>query len=322
MKSVKRRLFWILAMLIGIPLIWFISIVWMTDPPIITGQVIRDIEYKPGLTLDVYTPTKATKGATPVVLYIHGGAWIIGSKEALNFNRFNEAINNLRDSGYSIVSIDYTLASTEQPPFPICLEDASDALAWVIKEAESRGWDIQNIGLFGESAGAHIAMMLAYAGPETFNQTCSNVPLRYVLDIYGPNQLEGIFRMPAAESYYSFLEQLPTPISSRIDLAQSIFGFDPEQDTLRAQRYMALYSPIRYCNEMAPPTLIIQGDQDHLVPVDQSIALHHLLDSLQVENQMLILPDVDHGFIGATTDQKKEVQHLITEFILRHRFLH
>ncbi len=315
MSPRKKRLLWILAVVTGIPLIWFIAVVWVTDPPIITGQVIRDVEYKPDLFLDIYTPTTVIKGKTPVVLFIHGGAWIVGTKESINFNRINEAINNLRDSGYTIVSMDYTLASVDQPPFPVCLEDAADALAWVVREAETRGWDNNNIGLFGESAGAHIAMMLAYAGPSLFNQDCPEVTLRYVVDIYGPNQLDGIFTMPTAESYYALLNQLPTTISSRIDLTRSIFGFDPDQDTLRARRYMDIYSPYDYCHASVPPTLIIQGDQDHLVPVQQSILLKARLDSLQVDNDMLILKGVDHGFIGATNDQKAEVQKRIQYFI-------
>ncbi|MCF8237803.1 MAG: alpha/beta hydrolase [Saprospiraceae bacterium] len=316
----KKRLFWTLSALIGIPVIWFITVVWVTDPPIITGQVIRDVEYKPGLSLDIYTPTQLVEEKTPVVLFIHGGAWIVGTKEAINYNRFNEAINNLRDAGYTIISIDYTLGSADQSPFPACLNDAADALAWVVSEAEHRGWDVQNIGLFGESAGAQIALMLAYCGPSNFNRACPDVNVRYVLDIYGPNQLEGIFKMPTAESYYSLLAQLPTPISSRIDLSHSIFGFDPEQDSLRAQRYMDLYSPYNYCHSSTPPTLIIQGDEDHLVPVQQSISLKARLDSLGVENEMMILKGVDHGFIGASPEQKEEVQKKIESFVRRHRF--
>ncbi len=319
MTPLKKRLLWILFIVTGIPVIWFGTVVLVTDPPIITGQVIRDVEYKPGLSLDIYTPTTAIQGRSPVALYIHGGAWIVGTKESINFNRVNEAINNLRASGYTIISMDYTLARPNTPPFPACLEDVADALAWVVREAELRDWDTNNIGLIGESAGAHIAMMLAYAGPESFNQDCPEVDLRYVVDIYGPNQLDGIFTMPTAESYYALLEHLPTPISSRIDLTRSIFGFDPDQDTLRARRYMDLYSPYNYCHSSVPPTLIIQGDLDRLVPVRQSLTLKARLDSLSVYNEMLILKDVDHGFIGASAEQKTEIQELILSFIQRNR---
>jgi len=319
MTPPRKRLLWLLSFLIGTPLIWFVAVVWVTDPPIITGEVIRDIPYKPGLTLDIYAPTVRTEGPVPVVVFIHGGAWIVGMKESINFNRVNGSINALRQAGYSIISIDYTLASSDRPPFPACLEDAADALAWVVREAPSRGWDLENIGLFGESAGAHIAMMLAYAGPESFAPDCPDFPIRYVVDIYGPNQLEGIYSMPMAETYHAFMEELPTSISSRIDLRNAIFGFNPEQDTLRAQRYMELYSPYLYVHPGVPPTLIIQGDQDHLVPVVQSTALHERLDSLGVENEILILAGVDHGFIGATSEEKEKIQHMIVSFITSHR---
>src|SRR5687767_14074552 len=61
------------------------------DAPIITGNVTRNVEYKDGLKLDVYAPTRQVYDKTPVVLYIHGGAWIAGAKEGINFNRFNQA---------------------------------------------------------------------------------------------------------------------------------------------------------------------------------------------------------------------------------------
>lgn len=322
MKPIQKRLLWVLIITLGIPMIWFGTVVVITDPPIITGEVIRDVPYKPGLTLDIYTPTVPTDGPSPVVLFIHGGAWITGMKESINFNRVNGSVNALRDSGYTVISIDYTLASAERPPFPACLEDAADALNWVANQAGSRGWDAENIGLFGESAGAHIALMLAYADPATFAPDCVDIPIRYVVDVYGPNQLEGIYRMPTAATYNAFMEQLPTSISSRLDLANAIFGFDPQQDTLRARRYMAEYSPFNYVHEHVPPTLIIQGDEDHLVPVDQSLALHTRLDSLGVDNEILILPEVDHGFIGASDEEKDQVQKRIVAFILRHHYDH
>src|SRR5689334_237454 len=107
----KRWIFLLLLLIFAVAFLFALSyFVVSNGAPIITGKVIRNIEYKPGLKLDVYTPTKQVYDKTPVVIYIHGGAWISGLKEGLNFNRFNQAANHLREAGYAIVSINYTLA--------------------------------------------------------------------------------------------------------------------------------------------------------------------------------------------------------------------
>jgi acetyl esterase/lipase len=288
------------------------------DAPIITGDVLRNIEYKPGLKLDVYTPTRQVYEKTPVVIYIHGGAWIAGFKEGLNFNRFNQAANDLRESGYAIVSISYTLAQSNQSPFPACIEDAVDAVIWVYTHAPDHNFDINNVGLFGESAGAHLAMMVAYGHPTLYLRDYPQVRFNYVVDIYGPNRLKNIYHAPAIDTLYAALGKLPDRFQSHLDLAKYIFGFDPKQDTARATQIMETYSPYNYVTPAAPPTLLIQGDSDRVVPLEQSITLRAKLDSLGVENEMHIIEGADHAFAKATAEQKSELQKWIVGFVQRH----
>jgi acetyl esterase/lipase len=288
------------------------------DAPIVTGSITRNIEYKPGLRLDVYAPTQQRYNKTPVVLYIHGGAWIGGMKEGLNFNRFNQTANDLRASGYAIVSINYTLAETNQSPFPTCIEDAADAVAWIHENATAYNFDLSNVGLFGESAGAHIAMMIAYNHASYTLKEYPQARFNYVVDIYGPNQLQNIYHAPTIDTLYSKLAQLPDRLQSHLDVAKYIFGFDPKQDSVRAQKMMEEYSPYNYLTSSAPPTLIIQGDKDRVVPLDQSITLLAKLDSLGVENEIHIVNGADHGFIKATPEQKLTQQKWVVKFIQRH----
>ncbi len=288
------------------------------DAPIIAGQVIRNVEYKPGFKLDIYAPTQQVYEKTPVVIYIHGGAWISGIKEGLNFNRFNQAANALRESGFALVSINYTLAHTNKSPFPACINDAVDAVKWVHQNAALYNFDIDNVGLFGESAGAHIAMMVAYGDQISYSNDKPPVHFNYVLDIYGPNQLMGVYHTPTVDTLYSFLGKLPSRVQARLDIAKYIFGFDPKQDSIRAWQTMEKYSPYNLLTKSAPPTLIIHGDHDRIVPIDQSITLRHKLDSLHIENEMHIVKGADHAFVKATSAQKIELQQWIVEFIKRH----
>lgn len=288
------------------------------DAPIITGQVIRNVEYKPGFKLDIYAPTKQVYERAPVVIYIHGGAWISGIKEGLNFNRFNQAANELRESGYAIVSINYTLAHSDQSPFPDCINDAIDAVIWIHNNTTLYNFDTNNVGLFGESAGAHIAMMVAYGNRIQYSKDKAPVQFNYVLDIYGPNQLTGVYHTPTVDTLYSVLGKFPSRIQARLDIAKYIFGFDPKQDSIRAMDMMEKYSPYNLITKSAPPTLIIHGDQDRIVPIDQSISLQSRLDSLGVENEFHIVKGADHAFVKATPEQKTELQKWIVDFIKNH----
>ena len=67
--------------------------------PALYGKVHYNIQYNDKQTLDVYLPTKEVYDLRPVLLYIHGGAWVSGYKEVMNADRFNGAINDLRENG-------------------------------------------------------------------------------------------------------------------------------------------------------------------------------------------------------------------------------
>jgi acetyl esterase/lipase len=314
MKKRWKFLLSILA-LVAAGLFAFGYFIIANDAPIITGKVIRNVEYKPGLKLDIYTPTQQVYDKAPVVIYIHGGAWISGLKEGLNFNRFNQAANELRNAGYAIISINYTLAKSNQSPFPTCIDDAVDAVRWIHQNADAHQFDVNNVGLFGESAGAHIAMMTAYAN---YFKDSPQIHFNYVVDVYGPNQLTGVYHTPTVDTLYSVLAKLPDHLQSRLDIAKYIFGFDPKQDSVRAIEMMNTFSPYNLITSSAPATLIIHGDSDRIVPIVQSTTLHAKLDSLGVENEIHIVKGVDHAFAKATHEQKSELQKWIVAFIEQH----
>jgi acetyl esterase/lipase len=280
------------------------------DAPIVVGNVVRNIEYKPGLKLDIYQPTTKVYEQTPVIVYVHGGAWIVGFKESLNFNRFNQAINTLRKSGYAIVSVDYTLAQPNKSPFPDCVKDASDAVSWLTQNSTLYNFDVHNIGLFGESAGAHIAMMVAYSQ--------DSVKFNYVVDIYGPNQLAGVLHSPIIDTLGSMVGKFPASYRPRLSPEKYIFGLDPKQDSVDVAQMVQAYSPYNFLTSSVPPTLIIQGDCDRIVPLSQSTSLQTKLDSLGVENDIHIVKGADHLFAKATRQQKLELQKRIVDFIWRH----
>src|SRR5688572_23429490 len=280
------------------------------EAPIVVGNVVRNIEYKPGLKLDIYQPTTKVYERTPVIVYVHGGAWITGFKESLNFNRFNHAFNTLRESGYAIVSVNYTLAQPNKSPFPDCIKDASDAVFWLTQNSALYNFDVDNIGLFGESAGAQIAMMVAYSQ--------DSVKFNYVVDIYGPNQLAGVLHTPIIDTLNSLVGKLPDSYRPSLSPEKYIFGLDPKQDSVAVTQLVQAYSPYSYLTSAVPPTLIIQGDCDRIVPLSQSTSLQTRLDSLGVECDIHIVKGADHLFAKASPQQKLELQKKVVDFIRKH----
>jgi len=294
-----------------------VSFFFFNDAPILFGEVIYGVEYKENLTLDIYQPTQPIYSKAPVIVFFHGGAWVMGRKEAINVNRFHGAINTLREQGFALISVEYSLASQGRSPFPYCIEDAFDALDWLEQNADSHGLDMGNVGVMGESAGAQIAMMLAYTSAKE-NFPRATISPQYVVDIYGPTDLQGLYEMPLVDSLDQYLTKVPDAIRKKVDIAHYLFGFDPQADSTQTVKFAQQYSPIHHLSKNAPPTLIIHGNKDRVVPVEQSYALHQKLNDLQVDAELHIVDGMDHALGNATPEQKLAVQKWIVAFIEKH----
>ena len=303
-------------------LIWIVFFFVKNEAPFISGEILYNKEYKPGQYLDVYRPTKQVYKRSPVILFIHGGGWVIGFKESINNNRVNGAVNALRDKGYTVISADYTLAKKGESPFPSCILDIADALAWTRDHADTFHLDMENLGLMGESAGAHIAMMVAFPESTDFGLPNNLPKINFLIDIYGPSDLNGIYQSELARSLDQMTNKLPDAMKSTFEISQYIFGFDPTTDSLKARTILDTYSPMNYIHPGIPPVLIIHGKKDQVVPISQSIELHYALDSSGVQNELQILDSVDHGFIFATGGQMQLIQDWITTFVEEHYIDH
>lgn len=287
------------------------------EAPILKGEIECSINYKKDLQLDVYLPTKKVYDKTPVLIYFHGGAWIVGSKISINNARFNKAFNELREKGYAIVSPDYTLGGYGHSPFHHCVPDAFDAVAWVEENMDTFQFDEKNIGVIGESAGGHLALMTAFADAENFESKVE-IPLQYVVDVYGPTDLHTLYQDQSfiMDSIKKYTAGLPMKMQKRFDLNQYLFGFDPAKDTTKAQEIESKYSPINYIADKKIPTLIIHGDSDNIVPMTQSEILINQLERHDIPYEFHPLKGVDHAFRDATEAQKEKVQRWILEFVL------
>ena len=288
-----------------------------TDAPVIHGKVYSHIQYNERQNLDLYQPTKQVYDKAPVLVYLHGGFWAIGIKEAINNTRFNGAVNELRDAGFAIVSPEYTKARADRSPFPYCIEDAYETLLWMKHNSEEYGLDMDRIGLLGESAGAHIALMAAYSEASEFGVEEETPKIDYVIDVYGPNDLKKIYQLELLDSIKTIREQFPKEYQDYLDLPKFLLGFDPELDTVRTKKILETYSPYLRVDSEVPPTCFIHGELDIIAPVDQSIALQARLDSVGVQTELHVLKGVNHGFMGASKEQKAMIQQWVVDFVYK-----
>ena len=98
--------------------------------------------------LDVYRP-KGVEGKLPVIISVHGGGWVYGSKEVYQFYCMN-----LAQRGFAVVNFTYRLAPEYH--YPACVEDTNKVVKWVLKHDEEYGFDLNNVFAVGDSAGGQI----------------------------------------------------------------------------------------------------------------------------------------------------------------------
>lgn len=307
---------WILLVLVLAIAVGIYIFFKRTEAPILKGEVELSVNYKDDLKLDIYEPTNQVYTKNPVLVYYHGGAWVSGDKITVNNARFNGAFNALREKGYVVISPTYTLAKFKSSPFPACIADAFDVISWIEKNAEAHNFDTENVGVLGESAGGHLALMVAYADAEKFTKP-HNIDLNYVVAAYPPTDLEKLYvdLKELRETVSESASELPSSLQEYFNIDQYLFGFDVDRDTVKANELAQLYSPVNYLNRHLPNTLIIHGNQDRVVPLSQSELLQAKMKSANKNLQFHILDGVDHAFMNATPEQKNQTQKWIADFV-------
>lgn len=230
-------------------------------------------------TLDLYLPSVSRP--TPVIVWIHGGAFRMGSKA----DRVPLA---MLAQGYAIVAINYRLS--QHAIFPAQIIDCKAAVRWVRAHASQYNFDSTRIIAWGESAGGHLASMLGTTGQMTAWDVGENLDypstVQAVVDFYGPTDF---LQMDS--------QRLPTGMTH--DDADS-----PESELVGGAiqahpAATAQANPITHITPDAPPFLVIHGDNDPLVPYGQSMIF---VDALRQANVPVTFYTVRGGGHGGFSD--------------------
>jgi acetyl esterase/lipase len=250
-------------------------------------RVLRDFPYTtnkptPAQSLDLYLPAGDSPHPLPMVVYIHGGGWLHGDKS--NSQCVQECLA-LAKNGVAAASINYRL--TNVAIWPAQIYDCKAAVRCLRAHARKFNLDPQHIGVWGASAGGHLAAMLGTTngnakleGSEGYNDQPSTV--QAVCDWYGPTDLPAL-KAQVTQAHIG---------RDILSVSSWLIGGSLNSDAATEA------SPVTYANKDAPPFLIMCSDNDTIVPPAQSQELTDALNSKGAKAQLVMVHGYGHDFLG------------------------
>ncbi len=245
--------------------------------------------------LDIYLPADA-KEKLPLVVFIHGGAWVSNDKYA-DMGYMPNTVAAMLNNGIAVASIDYRFVM--EAVFPAILQDCNKAVSFLYDNADKYSLDKNKFALMGFSAGGHLASLMGTSQNNEvsnlyFPNTYRDFKYKAVVDFYGPIDL---VLLPGNEDPKSPEALLigATPLE-RPDLAKAA-------------------SPITYIDKNDPPFLIFHGEKDNIVSNKQSKLFSAWLKYYGVKNELTIVKDAPH--FGTMYDVD-EIKDKVIAFLIQH----
>lgn len=238
----------------------------------------RDIEYalvgEVSLKLDLYLPKQSDP---PLVIYVHGGAWRAGSKSDV-------PILKLLDQGYAIASVDYRLST--QAPFPAQVHDIKAAVRFLRANSVQFKISTKSIAIIGSSAGGHLAALVGVTNGEkdlegnVGGHLDQSSAVHCIVSLYGASNLQTILS-----------QSTEAGIKMRVPALQLLLGGQPTEKPELAKQA----SPVAHLDKQDPPLLLIHGDADPQMPIEQSRELAEAYGVLKLPVQFIIVEGGKHG---------------------------
>lgn len=245
-------------------------------------RYVSELGFRP-VRMDLHLPPA---GPAPAVIFIHGGAWLFGDRDGVGpmyMQDRPDTFTDLAQRGFAVASVDYRMAG--EAVFPAQVHDIAAAHRFLVARAGEVGIDPARIAVWGESAGGHLAMLLAFGQHDrealgSAGAAVSCPPLAALVDWYGVSDL----RVPMGD--------FPLP------------GPSPEERLVGGSlvdnaALVSAASPIDHVTAGAPPTLVVHGTGDSLVPVEGSRALVSALTAVGVTVESVWIDGAEHAWLGS-----------------------
>lgn len=270
----------------------------------IEANVVYNVASGQELKLDVIAP-RTVAAPIPVAIWIHGGGWVSGTKEAALLWAMPFV-----DMGMAIVNVEYRMASAA--PAPAAIEDCRCALRWVVRNAERLKIDPSRIVVAGASAGGHLALMTGMVGAAAgFDRGCPvDEKIRWIGYDKSEPKVAAIINWFGITDVNDMLEDGGNPRGYAIEWVGN------RNDTARIATKA---SPLTYVRAGLPPILTIHGDADTLVPVAHARRLHEALQKAGVPNELIVIPGGGHG--GFNPQQVRDINASMRAFLTKNGVL-
>lgn len=269
------------------------------EPEVVLSPEAADLTYCTmdgvPLKMDLYYPAEP-RPDSQVLVYVHGGSFTSGDKRK---GSGVLDIPAMTSRGYAVAAINYRLMPDH--PFPAEVKDAKCAIRFLRAHAEEYHLRTEKVGIWGGSAGGHLAAMVGLTGGaadlETGQYPEQTSRVDAVVEMFGPTDLS--MRM-------GFLQRL---------LLRRAFGTDDTQSELLRRA-----SPVHYVRPDAPPFLILHGEQDSAVPFEQAQSLYDKLHGAGNAVSLLAVKNANHNFKptgGVIRPSRQEISAAMADFFDR-----
>jgi acetyl esterase/lipase len=259
---------------------------------------LADLQYAEAagqpLKLDLYQPSAPH---APLLVWLHGGRWEVGSKDRM-------PLGGLVERGYAIASLDFRPASRAR--FPGQVHDIKAALRFLRARAPDYGYDATRIGILGESSGGHLAALVGTTNghPELEGSLGEHLGVS--------SEVHAIVSYFGASDLLTILAQsTPYGLGIREPALKTLLGALPNENEALAR----LASPVFQVDTHDPPLLLLHGDQDPQMPINQSHELEGAYERAGLDAKLIVVHGAGHGG-GAFFDTERT--KLVAAFLDEH----
>ena len=283
-----------------------------------TYKKVDDLEIK----LDVYR--EDDKVTRPVVVWIHGGALMVGGREWID----KRVKNMFLEAGYTVVSIDYRLAPETR--LPAIIEDVEDAFKWARKKGPKLSHiDSSRVAVLGGSAGGYLTLTTGYRvkprptvlvsfygygdligewqstpSPHRCHQNPKLPENELRRCVNGPPLANSKGKHNERDAFYVFCRR-------RGIWPQEASGWEPYRQSARYRPYM----PVKNVTKDYPPTLLIHGTEDTDVPHEQSVMMVDEFKKHGVDHELISILDGEHGLGGGDPNEINSAYERAFQFV-------
>jgi acetyl esterase/lipase len=260
-----------------------------------TEDVIYGRKFGTALTMDVFAPThsEGKPGHGAAVIFVVSGGWF-SSHEAINQGVVNEFLNR----GYTV----FAVVHGSQPKFtiPEIVDDMHRAVRFIRSRASHYQIDSDRIGISGASAGGHLSLMQGTAGTLGNREATDPVEressrVQAVACFFPPTDFLNYGKPDENALGRGILKNFRAPFDFH-EFDKSINAFVPITDEKRQIDIGRNISPVNHVTSDDPPTLIIHGDADSLVPIQQAEIVIEKLKANKIPCELVVRKGQGHGW--------------------------